>query len=201
MALSGKGEDHTEVGLLFEKELQCLATEGQWFYHGGLKKMIFVKVGRISFCIDQPERMALFQCGSYNGKYLAFWGHAAWVDDTLKDNHLPSCVQCQSNRVKKQEQHQNTATDNKSKPILDQDKCASGKCSNWDVFDPSFDFAAPANYPTECDKASEAPEEVVSQPMLPFPPEYRTLIQQHKQNKCKRATSTMDQKTYKIKIQ
>jgi hypothetical protein len=40
MAISGKGEDHSEVEKIFMDELKQFTEEGALFYHGGLKQMI-----------------------------------------------------------------------------------------------------------------------------------------------------------------
>jgi hypothetical protein len=80
MALSSKGDDHSEVESLFEAELQSLGgSNNLLFYHGGLKKLIPVKVGKLSTCIDRPERRSMFQVGDHNGTYSTYWGHACNV--------------------------------------------------------------------------------------------------------------------------
>ena len=45
MSLSCKGEDHSEIEIEFQKELDALSNEGKMFYHGGLKRIIKVKMG------------------------------------------------------------------------------------------------------------------------------------------------------------
>ena len=39
MSLSCKGEDHSEIEMYFQKELNALSNEGKMFYHGGLKRI------------------------------------------------------------------------------------------------------------------------------------------------------------------
>ena len=37
MSISCKGEDHSEIEMLFHNELSALSNEGKMLYHGGLK--------------------------------------------------------------------------------------------------------------------------------------------------------------------
>ena len=56
MSLSCKGEHHSEIEIEFQKELNTLSNEGKMFYHGGLKRIIKVKMGNFFFVsIDQKE--------------------------------------------------------------------------------------------------------------------------------------------------
>ena len=56
MWLSSKGEDHSEIEIQFQKELNALSNKGKMFYHGGLKRIIKVKMGNFFFVlIDQKE--------------------------------------------------------------------------------------------------------------------------------------------------
>ena len=52
MSLSCKGEDHSEIEIEFQKELNALSNEGKMFYHGGLKRIIKVKMGKFLLCVD-----------------------------------------------------------------------------------------------------------------------------------------------------
>ena len=63
MLLSCKGEDHSEIEMEFQKELNALSNEGKMFYHGGLKCIIKVKMGKLLLCVDRPERTAILQVG------------------------------------------------------------------------------------------------------------------------------------------
>ena len=56
MSLSCKGEDHSEIKIEYQKELNALSNEGKMFYHGDLKHIIKVKMGKLLFCVDQPEK-------------------------------------------------------------------------------------------------------------------------------------------------
>jgi hypothetical protein len=80
MAIGAKGDDHSDIEELFAKELESLSKEGGTFYHGGLKRLIRVKVGKILLCVDRPERAAIFRIGDHNGAFSLVWGMAARVD-------------------------------------------------------------------------------------------------------------------------
>ena len=51
MSLSCKGEDHSEIEMEFPKELNALSNEGKMFYHGGLKRIMKVKMGNFFFVL------------------------------------------------------------------------------------------------------------------------------------------------------
>ena len=56
MSLSCKGEDHSEIEIEFQKDLDALSNEGKMFYHGRLKCIIKVTMGNFFFVlIDQKE--------------------------------------------------------------------------------------------------------------------------------------------------
>ena len=99
LSLSCKGDDHSVVEDIFQKELEILSTTGGVFYHGGFKRLIRVKLGKLLVCVDHPERTSLLQVGDHNGTYSSFWAHSCFVDGFCKENHLPSCEQCRKNRV------------------------------------------------------------------------------------------------------
>ena len=94
MSLSCKEEDHSEIEIEFQKELDALANEGEMFYHGGLKRIIKVKMGKLLLCVDRPERTSILQFGDHNGTFSSFWGHSCKVDGYCKETHLPSCKEC-----------------------------------------------------------------------------------------------------------
>ena len=94
MSISCKGEDHSEIEMLFHNELSALSNEGKMFYHGGLKHVIKVKMGKLLNCVGRPERTSILQVGDHNGTYSTFWGHSCKVDGYCKENHLPSCKEC-----------------------------------------------------------------------------------------------------------
>ena len=75
----------------FQEELNALSNDGKMFYHGGLKRIIKVKMGKLLFCVDQPERTSILQVGDHNGTFSTFWGHSCNVDGYCKDNHVQSC--------------------------------------------------------------------------------------------------------------
>ena len=51
-SLSCKGEDHSEIVIEFQKELDALSNKRKMFYHGGLKCIIKVKMGKLLLCVD-----------------------------------------------------------------------------------------------------------------------------------------------------
>ena len=83
----------------FQKELNALSNEGKMFYHGDLKRIIKVKMGKLLLCVDQPERTSILQVGDHNGTFLTFWGHSCKVDGYCKENHLPSCKECRKHHL------------------------------------------------------------------------------------------------------
>ena len=99
MSLSCKGEDHSEIKIEFQKELDALSNHGKMFYHGGLKRIIKVKMGKLLLWVDRPERTSILQIGDHNGTFSTFWGHSCKVDGYCKENHLPSCKECQKHRI------------------------------------------------------------------------------------------------------
>ena len=99
MLLSCKGEDHSEIEIEFQKELDALSNEGKMFYHGGLKRIIKVKMGKLLLCFDRPERTSIPQVGDHNGTFSTFWGHSCKVDGYCKENHLPSCKVSRKHRL------------------------------------------------------------------------------------------------------
>ena len=52
MSLSCNGEDHSEIEMLIHNELNVLSNEGKMLYHGGLKHIIKVKIGKLFLCVD-----------------------------------------------------------------------------------------------------------------------------------------------------
>ena len=173
MLLSCKGEDHSEIEIEFQKELNTLSNEGKMFYHGGLKRIIKVKMGKLLLCVDRPERTSILQVGDHNGTFSTFWGHSCKVDGYCKENHLPSCKECRKHRLHKViagEHYESNETDmflvgdgannihaecNTRNNALQ--SCNGRKCASWDVLHPSFKFCAPANYPTNYDQRPGAP--------------------------------------------
>ena len=95
IAIGSKGDDHEEIEKLLNSQLRELGhMNGKKMYHGGLNRMIQVKAGIITTCVDRPERTKLFQIGDHNGKFSVCWSFAANVDGSGKDNCLPSCPFC-----------------------------------------------------------------------------------------------------------
>ena len=84
MSLSCKGEDHSEIEIEFQKELNALSNEGKMFYHGGLKCIIKVKMGNLLLCVDRPERTSILQVGDHNGTFSTFGDIVVKLMDTAK---------------------------------------------------------------------------------------------------------------------
>ena len=173
MSLSCKGEDHSEIEKEFQKELNALSNHGKMFYHGGLKCIIKVKMGKLLLCVDRPERTSILQIGDHNGTFSTFWGHSCKVDGYCKENHLPSCKQCRKHRIHRLINGDNNECNDKDMfPLRDGannnpieyntrkntiQACNGRKCASWNVLHPSFKFCVPANYPTNYDQRPNAP--------------------------------------------
>ena len=173
MSLSCKGEDHSEIEIEFQKELDALSNEGKMFYHGGLKCIIKVKMGKLLLCVDRPERTSILQVGDHNGTFSTFWGHSCKVDGYCQETHLPSCKDCRKHRLQKIIAEKNLESNETNMfPVGDGannihvecntqnntiQACNGRKFSSWDVLHPSFKFCVPANYPTNYDQRPNAP--------------------------------------------
>ena len=143
------------------------------FYHGGLKRIIKVKMGKLLLCVDRPERTSILQIGDHNGTFSTFWGHSCKVDGYCKENHLPSCKECRKHRIHRlingdihesndkdmfpfsDGENNNPIEYNTQKNTIQ--ACNGRKCASWDVLHPSFKFCVPANYPTNYDQRPDAP--------------------------------------------
>ena len=137
------------------------------FYHGGLKRIIKVKMGKLLLCVDRPERTSILQSGDHSGTFSTFWGHSCKVDGYCKENHLPSCKECRKHRIYRLINGDNLECNDKDMfPFSDGannnpieyntqkntiQACNGRKCASWDVLHPSFKFCVPANYPTNYD--------------------------------------------------
>lgn len=168
MSLSGKADNHSEIDKIFGEEIKDLHENGRYFYHGGRKKIIKVKLGKLITCVDRPERASMFQVGDHNGKYSTFWGHAGAVDGSCKNNCLPSCIKCRKKRIRAYESktEDNIVCHNAKK-----------KCCNWNVFDKHFSFPKPKNYPESYDT------DTIGAPLPPYGREIALKKSIHKSNK------------------
>ena len=100
ISLGAKCDDHEEVESLITVQLKKLSTgEGISVYHGGLNRLIKIKAGVLSTCVDRPERTKMYSVGDHNGSYSVCWGYAAHVDPMRELNCLPSCPFCRNRRV------------------------------------------------------------------------------------------------------
>ena len=181
MSLSCKGEDHSKIEMRFHNELNALSNEGKMFYHGGLKHIIKVKMGKLLLCVVRPERTSILQVGDRNGTFSTFWGHSCKVDGCCKENHVPSCKKCRKHHLQKIISGKHYES-NKSDILLACERaehihaeshtgnhvlqpCNGRKCASWDVLHPSFTFCAPATCPINYDQ----------RPGVPLPPNGREL--------------------------
>ena len=185
MSLSSKSDNHDEIDNLFGNEIKEFSTNGHFFYHGGRKQIIKVKLGKLITCVDRPERASMFQVGDHNGKFSCYWGHAGHIDGSCAVNCLPSCQKCRKKRLQTYISKQGT-------DIVCINK--SQKCSNWNVFGINFSFPKPANYPEKYDLNVDAP----------IPPTGREIINSNKTatnhiNKWRKTTS-LDLSTVKLSI-
>ena len=159
---------HSEIEMGFHSELNALSNEGKMFSHGGLKRIIKIKMGKLLLCVDRPERTSILQVGDHNGTFSTFWGHSCKVDGYCKENHLPSCKECRKHCLHKiisGEQYESNETDlflacERAEHIHAESHtenhflqpCNGRQCASWDVLHPSFTFCSPANYPTIYDQ-------------------------------------------------
>jgi hypothetical protein len=148
MSIAGKSENHSEIDKRYSDEIKLLSTIGQYFYHGGKKQIIKVKLGKLITCVDRPERASMFKVGDHTGSYSKYWGYACVVDGSCKYNHLPSCTSC---RFKTLSHNDNIIYDDTM--ICD----SITNCANWNVLKSSFTFPVPGNYPTNYDTSIGSP--------------------------------------------
>ena len=149
MGLSSKGDDHRQIEEIMANELDLLSSVGMQVYHGGLRKVIRIKVGKLLISIDRPERTSMFNIGDHNGTYSTCWGFASSVDGNCMVNHLPACTKCKKERSDRLLNDSTTSTTASS-------TCNS--CSNWNLEDPKFVFLAPPEYPQRYDQSTDAPQ-------------------------------------------
>jgi hypothetical protein len=92
ISLGSKSDDHEEVETLITDQLRKLSTgKGISFYHGGLNRMVKMKAGVMSTCVDRPERTKMYSVGDHNGSFSVCWGFASHVDPRRELKCLPSC--------------------------------------------------------------------------------------------------------------
>ena len=151
VGLSSKGDDHNEVEEFLAQELNSLSEEGIQLYHGGMRRIVHVRINKLLISVDRPERTSMFQVGDHNGTYSACWGYATSVDSSCKINHLPSCKECRAKREQRllnlNPPSTNTESNVQSCPF----------CSNWNMEDSKFVFLAPSDYPQRYDSRDDAP--------------------------------------------
>lgn len=155
MAIGQKGDEHSGIEELFEKELSVLSGQGKDFYHGGRREIIKVKAGKVCVCVDRPERASVYQVGDHNGTFSQLWCHAVHVDGNGEDNCLPSCPFCRQKRL-----------DSHLKLGLEVPSCNGEHCVSWNVMDSKFTSAAPAGYPTVFDERPGAPQAPIGREII-----------------------------------
>ena len=148
MSIAGKTENHSEMDQLYNDEILLLSTIGHDFYHGGMRQIIKVKLGKLITCVDRPERASIFKVGDHTGTYSKYWGYAGHIDGSCKFNHLPSCTSCRMKRINMINENQNYEL------IIDENSVC---CSDWNVTHNNFTFPIPKNYPTNYDISNDAP--------------------------------------------
>ena len=204
MALSAKGEDHSEVERIYVDQMNTLATEGKHFYHGGLGRIIKVKAGLLSDCVDRPERTGMLRVCDHNGTFSSFWGHACHVDGEFRDNHLPHCKECRRSQVTKQIQSLQSRNFPAHVHPCDvvagnwfpnnNSNCASNKCSCWNVMHDSFQSNAPKYYPESSDNREDSPKAPFGRETVPLPEEGSSSspmqVEQEDVNKRRRVTTS-----------
>ena len=155
MGISSKGDDHRPIEEILTAEIKLLSEQGIRLYHGGMKQIIRVMVGKLFISVDRPERTTMFQIGDHNGSYSSVWGYATLVDGSCQINRLPSCEVCRQNRVNRLKTGNYRSTTTISD---DPSTIVCRDCSDWSIEDPAFVFLAPNDYPRIFDPSPDAPE-------------------------------------------
>jgi hypothetical protein len=159
MSISGKSDNHSEIDKIFGDEITKLSSEGKLFYHGGMKEVIKVKLGKIMTCVDRPERANMMQVGDHNGSFSTYWGFAGIIDGHCILNHLPSCKKCRAKNLRQMNPIQVNNDDST--------QCDDKKCSGWNVLHESLCFPVPDHYPNNYDTITLG---------APIPPVCREVI-------------------------
>ena len=132
--------------------METISKDGLRLYHGGMRRIVTVRINKLLISVDRPERTSMFQVGDHNGSYSTCWGYATHVDGTLQVNHLPSCQDC---RTKREQRLLPRSSASNNTVLEDQAVCAV--CSDWFLEDPKFVFLAPTDYPQRYDSRESAP--------------------------------------------
>ena len=78
-----------KIEMEFQNELKSLSNEGKMFYHGGLKRIIKVKMGKLLLCVDRPERTSILQSVIIMEPILHFGDIVVRLMDTVKKTTYP----------------------------------------------------------------------------------------------------------------
>ena len=84
MSLSSKGEDHSEIEVEFQKELDALSNEGKMFYHGALKRIIKVKMGNFFFVLIDQKELPFYKLEIIMEPFQLFGDIVVKLTDTAK---------------------------------------------------------------------------------------------------------------------
>ena len=158
MALGAKGDDHSVIEKSLLQEIQGFNSAGHDIFHGGLKKVVRVRLGKLVTGVDRPERTAMFSVGDHNGSFSSCWGVSTRIDNRLKENRLPSCSRCRKRRMVELGLCHPVRSDN--------NRCSGPQCQNWNLYHPTLFFSAPKNYPTVCDRSTGAPKPALGRPIF-----------------------------------
>ena len=162
MGLGAKNDDHSQVEKAPLNEMEIFNTTGYDIFHGGMQRIVRVKLGKRVTGIDRPKRTSMFAVGDHkNGTFSSCWGIASKIDPKQQENRLPSCQKCRKFRLS---QMGIMRTDENAANITITD------CQDWNLFHPQFRFQCPNNYPTEYDK----------RPGPPSPPAHRPIFHQER---------------------
>ena len=84
MSLSCKGEDYSEIEMGFHNELNAISNEGKMFYHGGLKRIIKVKMGNFFFVLIDQKQLPYYKFVITMEHFLHFGDIVVRLMDTAK---------------------------------------------------------------------------------------------------------------------
>lgn len=127
----GRSEDcHEEVEAKFAEELTILRSGSKkLFYHGGLKRDVYVHFELFVSLMDQPERRSANYIMLGTSTFTARWGHAGDFASVISG--IPACPACFARLTSNEERQQCQA------------------CAQWDteVDNGVLDFELPKNFP------------------------------------------------------
>ena len=173
MLLSCKGEDHSEIEIEFQKELNALSNEGKMLYHGGLKRIFKVKMGNFFFVLIDQKELPYYKLEIIMEPFQLFGDIVVKLIDTAKkttyhpaknvgNTVFTGLLLGKTLNLMRQicflsvmEQIIFLLNAIHKKNTIQ--ACNGRKCASWDVLHPSFKSCVPANYPTNYDQRPNAP--------------------------------------------